>query len=219
MTEQFGTPEYWQAVAAGQITWGQAERDQRATESRRERAKASQGNRTRDPRGERQPPEASRQWCREMATTAFRDDRLTMGAKALLAIIVAETGEHEGRGRMLCKAYLARRIRRSARSVQRYLAQLRRYGYVAAETVATRAGWCVGQILRALPPARPFWHPQNARRRRIQGETELTPTKALGLKTNGFPRDRRPQQPLPLHSTGRVRLVGAQIGGLISQSG
>lgn len=219
MTELFGTPEYWQAVAAGRITWDQAERDQRTTESRRARAIASQSNRTRDPRGERQPPDASRQWVREMATTAYRDDRLTMGAKALLAIIVAETGEHEGRGRMLNKSYLARRIKRSTRTVQRYLAQLRRYGYIAAEAVATRAGWCVGQILRALPVARPFWHWQNARGRKIQGETQLTPTKALGLKTNGFTQDRRQQPTLPLHRNNGVRLVGAQIGGLISESG
>lgn len=219
MTEQFGTPEYWQQVARGAITWSQAERDQARHEARSARAKASSGNTRRDPRAERSAPDDSRQWCREMATTAFRDDRLTPGAKALLAIIVAETGDYEASGRMLNKGYLARRIGRSTRTIQRYLAQLRRYGYIAAQVIATRAGWCIGQVIRALPLVRPFWHPHNARGRRIQGETELTPTKPYGLKTNGFPLARRPEPRLPFPYKCGARLDGAQLGALKPRPG
>jgi hypothetical protein len=121
---------------------------------------------------------------------AGRDDRLTPQAKACLAIIVAEIGNQSSR--LLCKSYLGRRLSRSPRTVQRYLGQLRRYGYLApAELVRSCKGWIRGQRIRTMPRVRPFWH----RQRRIWErftmsniETQPTHTKPSGLKNNGQAR-------------------------------
>ena len=194
----FGSPAYWRHVAEGRIAWSDAESSHQDHEARRNRARQAlqEGARTANRRKSRPEPDQSRQWAREMSTRAFRDDRLTMGAKALLTIIVAECGDH-GR-RMLAKAYLARRIHRSARTVQRYLGQLRRLGYIATDTVRNRAGWTIGQRIGAAALALPFWHPMNRRRIvDVQGETLPSPTKAVGYKTNTFSLDSMLANPTP----------------------
>lgn len=221
MTESaslFGTPEYWRDVAAGRITWEQAEADQRQRSERSQRARQSRqdGRRTQDPRADRPAPDDSRQWCREMDTTAFRDDRLTMGAKALLAVIVAECGDYESTGRMLAKDYLSRRINRSARTVQRYLAQLRRFGYLAAEAVTNRAGWIIGQVLRPMPQCRPFWHPSRRRLAMFQGETKATPTNGTAVKTNALTQKIRD---LARTMTSGAALAAPQIGAVEPRPG
>ena len=184
---QFGTPRYWQDVAAGKVTWQDAEQEHRDRQARRDRARAAQqqGKRARDPRANRPPPDDSRQYIQELDSTAMRDDRLTPQAKACLAIIVAEIGNQPSR--LLSKSYLARRLSRSPRTVQRYLGQLRRYGYLApAELVRSRKGWIKGQRIRAMPRVRPFWHRQRRVWERFSVsdmETQPTHTKPFRLPT------------------------------------
>lgn len=216
-TPLFGTPEYWQAIEHGHITWEQAEAAQQARETRRQRALASASNRTRDPRRDKAPPEDSRQWARELSTAAMRDDRLTPGAKALLVLIAAEIGDFPRR--MLAKGYLARRIKRSARTVQRYLVQLRRYGYIDTEEATAKSGWCIGQRIRLLSASLPFWHPIN---RRKQGETFPTHTKASGFKTNADQESNPFAEAFGSLLTGikeGVRPHGARVGAVKPQPG
>lgn len=191
MNELFGTADYWRRMAQGELDWSDAAADHQAHEARRHRARQAHetGARTRDPRENRPAPEPSRQWCRELDTTAARDDRLTHGAKVLLTIIVAEIGDHASR--VLSKPYLAKRMNRSARTIQRYLAQLRQYGYLAPlEAIRSRAGWITGQRVRVMPRVRPFWHRLRRtweRMRDSDRETETSHTKPYGQKTNHYP--------------------------------
>ena len=166
----------------GEITWEEAERRSQEYIVQRDRAQAARaaGHRAPDPRRARPAPDNSRQWCRPMATQAARDDRLTPNAKALLQVIVAEIGDHGQR--MLATAYLAKRVKRSARQVRRYLAQLRDRGYIHTKTVqGERTGLDIGKVVTVVATAvRPFWHPA-CKPRRAQtpgnrGRTQMSPT-------------------------------------------
>lgn len=192
MTEQlFGTPAYWRQLEQGELDWSAAAADHQQHEARRQRARRAydENARTRDPRESRPEPAPSRQYVQGLDTTAMRDDRLSMGAKACLAVIVAEIGNHASR--VLSKGYLAKRLSRSARTVQRYLAQLRRHGYLAPlETIRSRAGWTTGQRVRVMPRVRPFWHRVRRaweRMKDFDGETKPSHTKPFGLTTNALP--------------------------------
>ena len=160
MQYELNSPAFWSAVGQGEITWEEAERLTQNQQIRRDRSVGAQREkrRARDPRANRPKPKPSRQYVQEMDTTLYRDERVTQGAKVLMTIIVAEIGN--GSSRMLNKEYLAQRISRSARTVQRYLAQLRTYKYLPSlEVVRNAAGWITGQVLRVPPHVRPFWHP------------------------------------------------------------
>jgi hypothetical protein len=90
-----------------------------------------------------------------MATTAARDERLTPQAKALLVVLHARAGLE--RQTMTTKGTLASVMGRCVRSIQRYIAELVRFGYITAETRAGRSGLHVGLLIRVQEKARPFF--------------------------------------------------------------
>ncbi len=133
----FNTPEYWQALSRGQISWEQAARDEGACEQRRKRARDSKHNKAALLNRHMRPaPHESKQFAKPMATTAARDDRLTPQAKALLQIIVARTGKE--RMTDTCKTTLGIIINRCPRSVQRYLGELVKFGYIRTQIKKSR---------------------------------------------------------------------------------
>lgn len=103
----------------------------------------------------RETPIPSNQYAPAMATRAARDDRLTPQAKALLQIIHARCG---GSGMtQTTKGTLANIMSRCARSIQRYLCELQRFGYIAMETRRGKTGLYCGLVIRITRLAQPFF--------------------------------------------------------------
>jgi hypothetical protein len=98
-----------------------------------------------------------------MLTTAARDQRLSSGTARFLQIVVAEIG-NDG-SRMISRARFAKLMGKCTRTIQRYLSELKRFGYMLAEAVHGRSGLQIGQRLTlgaGVLPANP-------------GETKLSP--------------------------------------------
>jgi hypothetical protein len=198
---QYGTLEYnrWFAAAlrAKTYTWEQAERDQADYLARSQRARAAQasGARHDDPRANRPAPRPSKQWCQAINTRVAADDRLSQGAKNCLVFIVSEIGN---RGqRILCNSYLGYLMSRSPRTVQRYIAQLKKYGYIKAVELHCQRGMTTGREISVVASAvRPFWHPEvraelaaksiTTQTLENLGTTKMSPTKGLSdlLRSN-----------------------------------
>lgn len=148
----YNTPEFWQAWGNGWISEAQAAE----MEARAQRARASLGTSSAAPaRWGRGEPNESRQYANAMATTAARDDRLTPQAKALLQVIRARCGN--GIETNTDKTTLAAIMRRHVRSIQRYIQELARFGYVTAEIRRNGRGSHVGLIVRLCQKVLPFW--------------------------------------------------------------
>jgi predicted transcriptional regulator len=152
----YGTAPYMADYRAGWISWDEWEADERASISRRARAKASYGTIGAYPaRWHRPEPQDSRQYANQMATTAARDDRLTPQAKALLQVIRARCGR--GQTTTTSKTTLAAVMSRHARSIQRYIAELVRFGYIETTTRRGESGLYTGLIVRITEKVAPFY--------------------------------------------------------------
>jgi hypothetical protein len=152
----YGTDAYRADYRAGWISWDEWEADERASIERRARAKASYGRAGASPsRWHRPEPQASRQYANQMATTAARDDRLTPQAKALLQVIRARCGR--GQTTTTSKTTLAAVMSRHARSIQRYIAELVRFGYIETTTRRGESGLYTGLIIRITEKVAPFY--------------------------------------------------------------
>lgn len=153
----FNTPEYWRAWKDGFISWEEAEADQASHDIRRKRAKDFYNKKAPAPnRHLRPPPVESKQWCKPMATTAARDNRLTPEAKSLLQVIAARTG----RGRLTdtSKGTLADIMKRCPRSIQRYLAELAKFGYIRTQIKKSRrSGLYIGLRIWIMNTVLPYF--------------------------------------------------------------
>lgn len=154
---RFNTVAYWQAYERGEISDAQQLHD--ATIARRERSDRARHAMIRlapkASRHQRRAPRSSRQYAEAMSTRAARDDRLTPNAKALLQLLVARTGK--GEVTTATKAALGYHLTRSARTIQRYLGDLRRYGYIETEHRKDGRGFDTGLVIRVTELARPFY--------------------------------------------------------------
>jgi hypothetical protein len=103
----------------------------------------------------REVPIPSDQYARNMATTAARDDRLTPQSKALLQVLHARCGE-EGQT-VTTKGTLGNIMSRCERSIQRYLAELVRFGYIVTHTKRSKAGLYVGLVIGVTGLVKPFY--------------------------------------------------------------
>jgi Helix-turn-helix domain len=149
-------------AAARQMTEEQRDQlwqdlEQRHLAAARARAARLLGQRTPKPRRRAQAtaPAASRQFA-TVSTTASRDERLSMGARNLLTIIVAECGRTGER--LLSNSYLGQRVGRSARQVQRYVAELVALGYVETWPQWNSRGAQTGRWIRPAAKCWPDWH-------------------------------------------------------------
>lgn len=152
----YGTREYFEAVKWGWISEPEFEADELAYVERSARAKAASGSRADRPARHDQPaPADSRQYANQMATTAARDRRLVPEAKALLTILRARCGR--GTRTETTKTTLSAIMKRHPRSIQRYLADLIRFGYITTTTRRGQGGLYSGLIVSMTEAVMPFY--------------------------------------------------------------
>ncbi|MEY9785417.1 helix-turn-helix domain-containing protein [Sinorhizobium fredii] len=152
----YGTPDYWIAHGNGWISDEEAEADEQAHQERVRRAKASRGTHGPAPaRWSRQAPKSTQQYANAMSTEAARDDRLTPQAKSLLQVLRARCGKHGWTE--TTKFTLASIMSRSARSIQRYIAELVRFGYIKTRTRTSSRGLYTGLIVEMTEKVLPYW--------------------------------------------------------------
>lgn len=152
----YGTREYFEAVKWGWVSEAEFEADELAYMERSRRAKAAAGTKADRPARHEQPaPAESRQYANQMATTAARDRRLVPEAKALLTILRARCGR--GTRTETTKTTLAAIMKRHPRSIQRYLADLIRFGYITTKTRHGKGGLYSGLIVSITEAVTPFY--------------------------------------------------------------
>ena len=183
----YASEDYWQARYLGWITEEEAHRDSLNFQIKRTRAIDSKDNHSPAPsRHARPEPCPSRQWMRSMATTAARDDRLTPQAKALLQVIRARCGRDKDT--TTTKTTLADIMSRCPRSIQRYLQELARFGYIQTRTLKARiTGLYTGLRIRITEKVLTYFFPDQEYREKIESqslnsqgipvETQLSPIK------------------------------------------
>lgn len=100
-------------------------------------------------------PKDSRAYVPELSARLDDDPNLSDGARRCARKIAELTYRAQRDNRMLpvTVTYLAKALGRCRRTVQRYLRQLEREGYVAVDVVISqRARMCVGLVVRLLGP-------------------------------------------------------------------
>ncbi len=193
----FNTPQYWRDCAQGWITDDEQRSDQADSENRRRRAIDSKYNKATPPhRHDRAAPRPSKQFSKPMATQAARDDRLTPQSKALLQVLVARTGR--GRFTDTTKTTLGIIMNRCPRSIQRYIQELIKFGYLRTQAIKSRrTGFFIGLRIWIMNSVLPFWAGENANydaekwftlpgTRRNRVETEASPINDIHLIQNAL---------------------------------
>jgi len=152
----FGSPEYNAAISAGWISWEEAATDEQAYVVKRDRAASTTWQRKRTSRQERPSPIKNGQFSQKMSTEAARNQRLTPNAKALLQIINAYCGRRCVW--FVTKTFLANSMGVHPRSIQRYLADLEREGYLHIDIdQSTYHGMVKGLVIRLAQKVLPRW--------------------------------------------------------------
>lgn len=154
---RYNTSQYWRDCAQGWISPEDQQRDHLDYELRRRRALDSKHNKSPSPhRHQRPAPRENQQFCQSMSTRAARDDRLTPQSKALLQVLVARAGR--GRFTDTTKMTLGLILSRCPRSIQRYLQELIKFGYIATQTRKSRgSGFYVGIRIWIMDVVLPFF--------------------------------------------------------------
>jgi len=171
-----------QALDPAQLAADEARWAERSARSARAKDAQRSGQRTPRPRDRNPAPRPTRLWAKSIGCEAMGDTRLTMGARAALVLIraLASLGER------ISKAGLAKLLGVAPRTVQRYLAQLRAWGYIRTRLIANAIGWIVAQAVevteKVLPP---HWRAVGPQSRRSQGETTLSPSESKWLSETG----------------------------------
>lgn len=100
----------------------------------------------------RQPlPRDNGAYVPELAAQLENDPNLTDGARRCARKLAEETyrRNREGRSLAVTVSYLARALGRCRRTVQRYLRQLERAGYIVVDVIAgVRSRMCIGLVVR-----------------------------------------------------------------------
>ena len=157
----FNTPQYWQDVLRGWISEEEQLFDQSQFDLKRRRALDSKKNKARVAKRHNRPaPTETKQFSKAMSTQAARDDRLTPQSKALLQIIVARTGK--GRSTDTTKTTLGAIMSRCPRSIQRYIRELVKFGYIRTQTIKSRrTGFYTGMRIWIMNSVLPFFSKPN----------------------------------------------------------
>jgi len=106
------------------------------------------------------PPRDSAAYVPEMAARVDDDRNLTDGARRC-ARKLAEYTYRKNRDRRtadITVTWLMKALGRSRRTVQRYLRQLERAGYIAVEVIQTRTRMCAGLLVELRAPCFPRHH-------------------------------------------------------------
>ncbi len=158
----YNTPQYWRDCSRGWINQEQQQNDHADFETRRKRAVDSKHNKAKPfKRHGRSAPRPTKQFVKPMSTEAARDDRLTPQSKALLQVIVARTGR--GRSTDTTKTTLGVIMNRCPRSIQRYVQELIKFGYIRTQTIKSRrTGFYVGMRIWIMNSVLPFFAKQKS---------------------------------------------------------
>lgn len=122
---------------------------------RRRRALNTSHRYARAERPRKAVPPASRSYVPELAARIDDDPNLTDGARRCARKLAELTyrQNREGRSLPVTVTYLAQALGRCRRTVQRYLRQLEREGYVSVDVVVSqRAKMCIGLVVQLLEP-------------------------------------------------------------------
>jgi hypothetical protein len=114
-----------------------------------------------EPKPYRTPPPDTGAYVPELAARLDNDPNLTDGARRCMRKIAeyAYIRHRETRRAEITVTWLVKALRRSRRTVQRYLRELERAGYIAARVLASsRTGLCVGLLIELLRPLFPNHH-------------------------------------------------------------
>jgi hypothetical protein len=103
------------------------------------------------------PPRGTNAYMPELAARIDDDRNLTDGARRCgrkLAEYIYRR-DREGRKSEITVTYLMKALQRSRRTVQRYLRQLEREGYIAVEVIHAATRMCAGLFIELLSPLLP----------------------------------------------------------------
>lgn len=158
-------------------------------DERRQRA-LNTGHRYAQTERHRKPsPRDSRAYVPELSARLDDDPNLTDGARRCARKLAELTyrQNREGRSLPVTVTYLAKALGRCRRTVQRYLRQLEREGYVAVEVfISQRARMCVGLFVQLLTPLLAAHHRQRWPGRLANpGATRLSLNQSKGYQFKG----------------------------------
>lgn len=106
------------------------------------------------------PPDSGA-YIPELSERLERDPNLTDGARRCARVIAgyAYRRDRDGRNANITVSYLQKALRKCRRTVQRYLRQLERSGYIETDVIiGQRSRMCTGLVLRLLTPLFPRHH-------------------------------------------------------------
>ena len=212
----FRTPGYALAFGLGWITQEQERADRTAYQARRLRSLQTCHRYTLYERPRSAPPADSGAFVPAAAARIENDGNLTDGARRCARKVLEETYRRNRAGRVLeiTVSYLAHGLGRCRRTIQRYLRQLEREGYIGVEVVrGARSRLCTGLVIYLLKPLfarhhRKVW-PERARNPGATQESQNHRLIDLQDRTKArIPR--RTHEPWPTrHAPGQCRR-GAQ---------
>src|SRR5438128_8413890 len=103
------------------------------------------------------PPRDSGAYVPELAAALYNDRNLTDGARCCASKIAEYTHarDREGRTAQITVTWLMKALRKSRRSVQRYLRQLERAGYITVSVMHAHTRMCAGLMIELLAPLMP----------------------------------------------------------------
>lgn len=135
----------------------------------------------------------SRAYIPELSEALERDPNLCDGARRCGRMLGAYTYRRDRDGRMaeITVSYLARALGRCRRTVQRYLRQLERAGYIRVDVIAShRSRWCVGLAVTLLRPLFARHHAQKWPLKLIDsGATRLSQKQSSRYRTRRIPAE------------------------------
>ena len=142
----------------------------------------------------RAPPRDSGAYVPEMAAAIDSDRNLTDGARRCARKLAeyVHRRDRDSRTAQITVTYLMRALRKSRRSVQRYLRQLERAGYIAVAVIHAGTRMCAGlmvELLATLIP-RHGWPqklikpdaPKLSQKDRLRNKTRLIPRVLWAVK-------------------------------------
>jgi hypothetical protein len=129
---------------------------------RRKRSLQSCHRFTLDEPGRAPPPKDTGAYVPELAGRLEDDRNLTDGARRCARKLAEYTyrRNREGRSARITVTYLSKALNRSRRTVQRYLRQLERAGYISVGVVRAQTRMCAGLVVELLTPLFPRHHAQ-----------------------------------------------------------
>jgi len=143
---------------------------------------------------ERQPlrgTRLSRLYTPELSETIERDPNLCDGARRCARLLSGYVYRRDRQSRRseITVTYLAKALDRSRRTVQRYLRQLERSGYIQTEVIASRRSrLCVGLIVTLRTRLLPSHHAENwPDQLRKSGVTRLSQNHSYRIKQSVIP--------------------------------